>query len=32
VIDNVIDKSHENGIFVIGNDKQTRSAPILWRN
>lgn len=32
IIDNRIDKSHQNGIKVTGNDKSTRCTPIVWRN
>jgi len=32
LIDNVIEKSFEDGIRVIGNDKTTCSSPVIWRN
>jgi len=32
VIDNIVDKSHEDGIVVIGDDKSTKCTPFLWRN
>lgn len=32
IIDNTIEKSHENGIKIIGNDKSTRSTATVWRN
>ena len=32
IIDNLIEKAHENGIKIIGNDKSTRATPIVWRN
>jgi hypothetical protein len=31
-IDNVIDKAHDNGISVIGDDKSTKCTPCIWRN
>jgi len=32
IVDNLIEKAHENGIKVVGNDKSTRATPICWRN
>lgn len=32
IIENIIEKSFENGIKVVGNDKHTRSMPIIWKN
>lgn len=32
VIDNTVEKSHENGIRIIGYDKNTRSTPQIWKN
>jgi len=31
-IDNIIDKAHENGILVLGDNKATKCTPSLWRN
>ena len=31
-IDNIIEKCHEDGIVVIGDDKSTKCTPCLWRN
>jgi hypothetical protein len=32
VFDNLIEKSHENGIKVVGDDKNTRCTPSIWKN
>lgn len=32
VLDNQIEKSHEDGIKIIGYDKNTRSTPYIWKN
>ena len=32
IIDNTIQKSHKDGIKVIGNNKSTNSAPLIWSN
>lgn len=32
LIENVIEKSHENGIKVVGDDNNTRSMPSIWKN
>lgn len=32
IIDNTIQKSHKEGIKVIGNNRSTNSAPLIWRN
>ncbi len=32
IIDNTIQKSHQDGIKVIGNNRTTNSAPLIWRN
>jgi len=32
VIDNSIEKSHEDGIKIVGYDKNTRSTPYIWKN
>jgi len=32
IIDNTIQKSFKDGIKVIGNNKSTNSAPLIWRN
>lgn len=32
IVDNTIEKAHENGIKILGNDKSTRATPIIWRN
>jgi hypothetical protein len=32
IIDNKIEKQHQNGIEMIGNDNSTRCCPIVWRN
>jgi parallel beta-helix repeat protein len=32
VIENIIEKSHENGIKIVGNGKDTRSRPDIWKN
>lgn len=32
IVENVIEKSHENGIKVVGDDKNTRSMPSIWKN
>jgi hypothetical protein len=32
IIDNTIEKSHEDGIKIIGYDKNTRSTPYIWKN
>ena len=31
-IDNMIDKAHDNGISIVGNDKSTKCTPNIWRN
>lgn len=31
-IDNIIDKAHENGILVVGDNNATKCTPSLWRN
>jgi len=31
-MDNFIEKSHENGIKITGNDNSTRATPYIWRN
>ena len=32
IFENFIEKSHENGIIVLGNDKNTRCMPNIWKN
>ena len=32
VIDNMIDKAHQNGIVIEGFDKSTKCTPNIWRN
>ena len=32
IIENIIEKSHENGIKIIGDNKNTRSMPSVWKN
>jgi hypothetical protein len=32
IIENIIEKSHENGIKILGDDKNTRSMPSIWKN
>ena len=32
IIDNIIEKSHENGIKIIGNEKSTKVSTTVWRN
>ena len=32
IIDNTIQKSFKDGIKVIGNNRSTNSAPLIWRN
>lgn len=32
IIENIIEKSHENGIKIVGDDKNTRSMPSIWKN
>ena len=32
VLDNSIEKSHEDGIKIVGIDKNTRSTPFIWKN
>jgi hypothetical protein len=32
LIGNKIEKSHENGIKVVGDDKNTRATPTIWKN
>ena len=32
IIENIIEKSHENGIKIVGDDKNTRSTPKIWKN
>jgi hypothetical protein len=32
ILDNYIQKSHENGIKVVGDDNNTRAKPHIWRN
>lgn len=32
LVDNVIEKSHENGVKITGNDNSTRATPLIWRN
>ena len=32
VVENLIEKSHENGIKVTGDDKNTRCMPRIWKN
>lgn len=32
IIDNTIQKSHKDGVKVIGDNKSTNSAPLIWRN
>lgn len=32
IFENFIEKSHENGIKVLGDDKNTRSMPTIWKN
>lgn len=32
LIENIIEKSHENGIKVVGDDRNTRCVPTIWKN
>ena len=32
LFDNQIQKSHEYGIQIVGDDNRTRSMPLIWRN
>lgn len=31
-IDNIIDKAHDNGILIMGDNKATKCTPAIWRN
>ena len=32
LVDNIIEKCHENGIRIVGSDKSQVCSPIVWRN
>ena len=32
IIDNVIEKSHENGIYILGADKSQMCTAVVWKN
>jgi len=31
-IDNIVDKAHDNGIIILGDNKATKCTPAIWRN
>lgn len=32
IFENYVEKSHENGIKIVGDSKSTRSMPSIWKN
>jgi len=32
VLENIIEKAHEHGIRIVGDDKNTRCMPQIWKN
>lgn len=32
VIENIVEKSHELGMRIVGDDNNTRSMPSIWKN
>lgn len=32
VIENIVEKSHELGMKIVGDDNHTRSMPSIWKN